>query len=100
MTLDSAQTVRTSVVWVPIVVEPPGHPRPADDPSPHHVNTAALQTVRGPGQAALDPLQFVSTSAAPMAESARQLITITEQQKRERAKLAQHGVGLSEYFNE
>ncbi|KAK5976829.1 hypothetical protein GCK32_004049 [Trichostrongylus colubriformis] len=56
-----------------------------------HVNTTALQTIRGPGQAAHDPLQFVSTSAVAMAESARQLISITEQQKRERAKLTQHG---------
>ncbi|XGW17048.1 hypothetical protein V3C99_002011, partial [Haemonchus contortus] len=66
--------------------------RPRKDKDSHtHVNTTALQTIRGPGQAAHDPLQFVSTSAISMAESARQLINITEQQKRERAKLVQHG---------
>ncbi|WKY00343.1 hypothetical protein Q1695_014860 [Nippostrongylus brasiliensis] len=56
-----------------------------------HINTAALQTLRGPGQAAHDPLQFVSTSALSMAEQARQLMSITEQQKRERNLLAQKG---------
>ncbi|KAK6059628.1 hypothetical protein COOONC_02745 [Cooperia oncophora] len=35
--------------------------------------------------------EFVSTSAVSLAESARQLINITEQQKRERAKLTQQG---------
>ncbi|KAJ1349162.1 hypothetical protein KIN20_004628 [Parelaphostrongylus tenuis] len=56
-----------------------------------HINTATLQTLRGPGQAAHDPLQFVSTSAVSLAENARKLISITEQQKRERAKLARNG---------
>ncbi|KAK6740762.1 hypothetical protein RB195_008922 [Necator americanus] len=61
-----------------------------------HVNTATLQTIRGPGQAAHDPLQFVSTSGVSLAENARQLINITEQQKRERAKLIQQG----QHFND
>ncbi|VDM53474.1 unnamed protein product [Angiostrongylus costaricensis] len=42
-------------------------------------------------QTAHDPLQFVSTSAMSLAENARKLISITEQQKRERAKLARNG---------
>ncbi|CAJ0600511.1 unnamed protein product [Cylicocyclus nassatus] len=59
--------------------------------SPTPINTAQLLTTRGPGQAAHDPLQFVSTSGTSLAENARQLISITEQQKRERAKLVQQG---------
>ncbi|EYB97414.1 hypothetical protein Y032_0141g2257 [Ancylostoma ceylanicum] len=64
------------------------------------VNTLQLQTVRGPGQAAHDPLQFVSTSGLSLAENARQLLSITEQQKRERAKLVQQGFDHDESWQE